>query len=73
MSRQKKIQLENGTILFLGAAAFILLAASLLPSYAMSEKGTLLSGNEPYGGESFAAMLLVLSLQLMKRRKAAWK
>ena len=38
MSRQKKIQLENGTILFLGAAAFILLAASLFPSSAMSQK-----------------------------------
>ena len=73
MNRQTKIRLENGTILLLGAAAFVLLAASLLPSYAMSEKVRSYLEMNRMVERAFAAMLLVLSLQLMKRKKAAWE
>ena len=73
MNRQTKIRLENGTILLLGAAAFVLLAASLLPSYAMSEKVRSYLEMNRMVERAFAAMLLVLSLQLMKRKKAAGK
>ena len=62
MSRQKKIQLENGTILFLGAAAFILLAASLFPSSAMSQKVRSYLEMNRMVERAFAVMLLVLSL-----------
>ena len=71
MNRQTKIRLENGTILLLGAAAFVLLAASLLPSSAMSEKVRSYLEMNRMVERAFAAMLLVLSLQLMKRKKAA--
>ena len=73
MNRQTKIRLENGTILLLGAAAFGLLAASLLPSSAMSEKVRSYLEMNRMVERAFAAMLLVLSLQLMKRKKAAWE
>ena len=73
MNRQTKIRLENGTILLLGAAAFVLLAASLLPSSAMSEKVRSYLEMNRMVERAFAAMLLVLSLQLMKRKKAAWE
>ena len=73
MNRQTKIRLENGTILLLGAAAFVLLAASLLPSYAMSEKVRSYLEMNRMVERAFAAMLLVLSLQLMKRKKATWE
>ena len=59
MSRQKKIQLENGTILFLGAAAFILLAASLFPSSAMSQKVRSYLEMNRMVERAFAVMLLV--------------
>ena len=71
MSRQKKIQLENGTILFLGAAAFILLAASLFPSSAMSQKVRSYLEMNRMVERAFAVMLLVLSTQLMKRKRTA--
>ena len=73
MSRQKKIQLENGTILFLGAAAFILLAASLFPSSAMSQKVRSYLEMNRMVERAFAVMLLVLSTQLMKRKRTAWE
>ena len=73
MSRQKKIQLENGTILFLGAAAFILLAASLFPSSAMSQKVRSYLEMNRMVERAFAVMLLVLSTQLMKRKRTAFK
>ncbi len=60
MNRQTKIRLENGTILLLGAAAFVLLAASLLPSYAMSEKVRSYLEMNRMVERAFAAMLLVL-------------
>lgn len=71
--RQKKIQLENGTILFLGAAAFILLAASLFPSSAMSQKVRSYLEMNRMVERAFAVMLLVLSTQLMKRKRTAWE
>lgn len=73
MSRQKKIQLENGTILFLGAAAFILLAASLFPSSAMSQKVRSYLEMNRMVERAFVVMLLVLSTQLMKRKRTAWE
>ena len=70
MNRQTKIRLENGTILLLGAAAFVLLAASLLPSSAMSEKVRSYLEMNRMVERAFAAMLLVLSSQLMKRKRS---
>ena len=73
MNRQTKIRLENGTILFLGAAAFALLAASLFPSSAMSEKVRSYLEMNRMVERAFAVMLLVLSSQLMKRKRTAWE
>lgn len=71
MNRQKKIRLENGTIYFLAAVAFILLVASLFPSSAMSERvGSYLEMSRMVE-RTFAVILLVLSLQLKKRKKTA--
>lgn len=73
MNRQKKIRLENGTIYFLAAVAFILLVASLFPSSAMSERvGSYLEMSRMVE-RTFAVILLVLSLQLKKRKKTAWE
>ena len=73
MNRQTKIRLENGTILFLGAVAFALLAASLFPSSAMSEKVRSYLEMNRMVERAFAVMLLVLSSQLMKRKRTAWE
>lgn len=73
MNRQKKIRLENGTIYFLAAVAFILLVASLFPFSAMSERvGSYLEMSRMVE-RTFAVILLVLSLQLKKRKKTAWE
>lgn len=73
MNRQKKIRLENGTIYYLAAVAFILLVASLFPSSAMSERvGSYLEMSRMVE-RTFAVILLVLSLQLKKRKKTAWE
>lgn len=71
-NRNIRIMTENSIIIFIAAASLGLFILSFLPSLAVSERVRVSLEMGRMVQRAFSLVLLVVSLQLMKRKQSAW-
>ena len=72
MNRDIRIRMENMIIVFIAVASLGLFILSFLPSLAVSERIRVSLEMGRMVQRAFSMVLLVVSLQLMKRKRSAW-
>ena len=72
MNRYLRIRIENTVIIFLAAASLGMFILSFLPSLAVSERIHISLEMGRMVQRAFSLVLLLVSLQLMKRKQSAW-